>query len=219
MNLETSKNVGGVGALLMLVGVFPYISFYGIVELVGFIMVMAALYSFANYFRERGIFNYALYGLLVAIIGAVLAVVFAILIVLPNISSFITKIYPTWNGDWSTLPSLSSMTPDTSAIDFADVVPFVSAAIVVLVVAWITAIVSAFLFRRSFVLISIKTTVGLFSTAGLLLLIGAALLILLIVPGVIIMWISILLLAIAFFTTHTVQPTMPTATSPPPPTI
>ncbi len=207
MTIETSKYLGGIGAILMLVGLFPYISFYGIVELVGIILIMAALYGFAGFFKDRGIFNYALYGILIAIIGIIIAAVLAVIIVLPNITPFITTLYPSWDGQLSSIPSLSSMTPNTNAINFADVVPFITAALVALVVGWIFAIISAFFFRRSFKLMSAKTTTGLFSAAGLLLLIGAILLILAIVPGVVLMWVAVLLLAIAFFTMRPVQPT------------
>jgi uncharacterized membrane protein len=38
MQIETSKTLGGVGAILMFLGVIPFISYYGIIELVGLIL-------------------------------------------------------------------------------------------------------------------------------------------------------------------------------------
>jgi uncharacterized membrane protein len=157
MTLQTSKTLGGIGAILLLIGVFPYLSFWGIIELVGLILVLAALYGFANEFRERGIFNYALYGVII------------------------------------------------------------TAGIAILLIGWITAIVSTFFFRRSLRLMSAKTNVGLFATAGLLMFLGAILLVLFFF-GAIIIWIGVLLLIVAFFTTRVSEPTAPTPPPPPPTT-
>ena len=198
MNLETSKTLGGIGAILMFIGIFPYISYFGIVELIGAILVLTALYSLGNYYKDSGIFNNALYGIMAGIVGVVSAVAIGLAIVLPNIKDFLMTIFPSWNGDWSTISSLSGMTPDTSNIGIGDVIPFISAAIVIFVILWIFAIVATFFVRRSFVRLSAKTNVGLFSTAGLLLLIGAFLVIV-VGLGLILIWVAALILAIAFF--------------------
>jgi uncharacterized membrane protein len=221
MTLESSKNLGGVGAILILIGVLPYISFYGIVEIIGAILVLIALHGFASHYNERGIFNNALYGVIAGIIGVIAAVAIGIAIILPNITGFIMKLYPTWNGDWSTLGQFTSMTPSTSNIAPTDILPFVSAAIIVFVILWVFSIVGAFFIRSSLKQVSSRTTIGLFSTAGLLLLIGAILTIVLI--GFILMWIAALILAIAFFTFKptVAQPVYTTAptTQPPPSTV
>jgi uncharacterized membrane protein len=217
MTIESSKNLGGVGALLMFIGIFPYISYFGIVELIGVILVLVALHGFGSYYKEEGIFNNALYGIIAGIVGVVLAVAIGIAIVLPNIKDFLMKIFPSWNGDWSTISSLSGMTPNTSSIAIGDFIPFIEAAIVVFVILWVFAIIATFFVRRSLKQLSAKTNFGLFSTTGLLLLIGAVLIILFGL-GLLLMWIATLILAIAFFTMHPqpAQPTMTTATSPPP---
>jgi uncharacterized membrane protein len=201
VTIETSRLLGGVGALLIFVGVFPYINFLGIVDIIGVILVLFALYNFANYYRESGIFNYALYGVIAGIIGVVAAAVVGIAIALPNLTGFIQKAYPGWDGQLSSIPSLSSMTPVTTNLDFSDVVPFIVAGISVIVILWIFAIVMAFFVRRSLLQVSSKTSVGLFSTAGLLLLVGAALTIILV--GAFLIWIAVLLLAVAFLTMKT----------------
>ncbi len=219
MTLNSSKNLGGLGAILMFVGVFPYINFFGILELIGAILILVGLHGFASHYSERGIFNNAIYGFLAGIVGGIVAIAIAIAIVLPNVTSFIEKIYPGWNGDWTTLSQFTSQTPVTTNLNPSDILPFVSAAIVVFIILWIFAIISAIFFRRSLKLVSNKTTVGLFSTAGLLLLIGAGLIIIFGL-GLILMWIATLILAIAFFTMKpsVEEQPMVTTASPPPPT-
>jgi len=221
MTLESSKTLGGVGALLMFISVFPYIGTYtfGVIGLIGVILVLVALHGFASYYKEQGIFNNAIYGIVTGIVGVVVAAAVGLLIVLPNIKDFLLKIFPTWNGNWSSLSSLSGMTPATTNIGFSDVAPFIAAVIVIIIVLWIFAIISAFFVRRSLKQLSTRTNTGLFSTTGLLLLIGAVLVVIFGL-GAILMWISTLILAIAFFTmkTHEAQPPPMVTASPPPPT-
>jgi uncharacterized membrane protein len=196
MTLETSKTLGGVGAILMFIGIIPYISYFGVIELIGLILVFVALYNLAGYYSERGIFDNALYGLIAGIVGGVIAGVVVVYAVLTSLTDFLYKLYPTWNGDWT---ALSGLTPNTSNINPADILPFVGGILAALAILWIFSIVSAFFVRRSLRSLSAKTSVGLFSTAGLLLLIGAVLIIAIGI-GLILIWISALLLAIAFFT-------------------
>ena len=198
MNLETSRILGGIGALLMFIGVIPYISYFGIVELIGAILVLTALYSLGRYYQEGGIFNNALYGIVTGIVGVVIAVAVGISVVLVNIQDFLMKLFPSWNGDWSTIPSLSGMTPNTSNIGIGDIIPFIVGAILIFVIFWVFAIIATFLIRRSLTQLSVKSSVGLFGTAGILLLIGAFLVIVFGL-GLILMWIAALILAIAFF--------------------
>ncbi len=199
MTFESSKTLGGVGALLMFIGVFPYINYFGIIELIGAILVLVALHGFARIYKERGIFDNALYGIIAGIVGVVSSVAIGIAIVLPNIKDFLLKLYPSWNGNLSTISSLSGMTPNTSNLGFGDVIPFITAAILVIVTFWVFAIIATFLYRRSLKQLSARTSVGLFSTTGLLLLIGAVLIIAFGL-GLLLLWIATLILAIAFFT-------------------
>jgi uncharacterized membrane protein len=69
MELESSKNLGGVGALLIFIGplltALPGIGGYtGLLSLVGAILVLIAFKGFADYYRESGIFNNALYAIM-----------------------------------------------------------------------------------------------------------------------------------------------------------
>ena len=213
MTLESSKNLGGIGAILMFVGILPYISYFGIIELVGLILVLVALHGLANYYNEKGIFNNAIYGVIAGIAGFIIAIAVLVFTVLKELVPFLQTIYPGWNGtDWN---ALQGMTPTTSNINFADIIPFIAGILLVIAVAWIFAIIAAFFTRRSLKLLSTKSSVGLFSTAGLLLLVGAVLVIIFGI-GLILIWISALILAIAFFTMKPAEMPAPTATPPPP---
>ncbi|MGA3289781.1 MAG: DUF996 domain-containing protein [Candidatus Bathyarchaeia archaeon] len=214
MNLESSKNLGGIGAILILVGSLVTTYTFGILTLIGVILVFVALHSLANYYKESGIFTNAIYSLIAGIVGVVAAAAAALYIIFDTntLTKLIRDIYPTWNGSWSTLSSLRGMTPATSNIPMGDITSALGALFLVLVVLWIFAIVAAFFARRSLKTLSAKASVGLFSTGALLLIIGAFLTIIFI--GVILMWIAALLIAIAFFQIKP-QPEQPAATMAP----
>ena len=197
ITLESSKNLGGIGALLMFIGVFPYVNTFGIVELIGAILVLIALHGLAGYYKEDGIFSNALYRIIAGIVGVVVAAAAGIALVLPKLQDFVTKLGYSWNGSFLTPPTISG-TPNASNISFSDIVPFITVLIVVLVILWVFAIITTFLLRRSLRQVTEKTGTGLFSTAGLILLIGAVLII--IGLGLILIWIAVLILAISFFT-------------------
>ncbi|HXX88428.1 MAG TPA: DUF996 domain-containing protein [Candidatus Acidoferrum sp.] len=217
MTLESSRTLGGIGAILLLIGLIPFAEPYlGVIALIGFILVLIALHGLGNFYKEDRIFDNALYGFIAAIVGVVAAVVAAIYIIFYTsiVTSFLDKIYPGWNGSWS---SLVGLTPTTSGITFKDVAPVLGAVFSVLVILWVFLIISSFFNRRSLKMLSTKTNVGLFSTAGLLLLIGAVLVIVFI--GVVLMWIAVLLMAIAFFQIKPTSEQAVSSTAPSPQTL
>ena len=220
MTLESSKTLGGIGALLLFISVIPFVQYIWILGVVGAFLILVALHGLSNYYNAKGIFHNALYGILAGIVGIITAAVVTIATILSNLSNikdFIYTLYPGWDGNWS---SLSGLTPDSSNITTTDVLPFVAGiiatVILVLAVIWIFAIISAFFVRRSLKEVSEKSHVGSFGTAGLLLLIGAFLIIIFGL-GFILMWIAALILTIAFFTLKPNEQPTATATSPPPP--
>ena len=72
MDLETSRTLGGVGAILIVVSGFGLIGGSGnLVGLVGLILFLIAMNGLANHYRERKIFNIALYGTIVMIMRIV----------------------------------------------------------------------------------------------------------------------------------------------------
>ena len=214
MKFESSKTLGGIGAILLFIGVIPYGQpFLGVIALIGFILILIALHDFADYYKENGIFDNALYGFIAAIVGAVAAAGAAVYVIFytSTFTDFLHEIYPGWNGHWS---SLVGLRPTTSNITMSDVAPVIGAMFSLLAILWIFLVISAFLNRRSLKMLSAKASLELFSTAGLLLIIGAMLTIVLI--GFLLMWIAVLLIAIAFFQMKP-QPEQPVAPSAPPP--
>ena len=212
MTIETSKTLGGIGAILLFIGVIPFVQYVAIIGIVGVILILFALHDFANVYKESGIFSNALFGVGVAVIGGVITAILAFAVVLSNLKDLLMQIYPGWNGtDWS---ALQGMTPNSN-IDPSAIYPLIGGLLVVLVVVWVFAIIAAFLIWRSLKQVSNKSSMGLFGTAGLILFIGA------IIPvfGLILMWISALILAIAFFTLKVPQQPMPEAPYPQQPTI
>lgn len=196
MNFETSKNLGGVGAILMFIGfIMPFLQAFGsVLSLIGLILVLVGLKGLADYYNEAGIFNNFLYGSIAGVVGVVIAGITAVFAVLTSLSSFIQGLYPGWSGDWTTIPSSP---PDVSMLDPSALMPFLAAILLVLVVLFFTAIIVAIFMRKSMNALSAKTGVGLFGTTGLLLLIGAVLTIIAI--GFLLIWIAMLIMAIAFF--------------------
>jgi len=204
MTLESSKNLGGIGAILMFIGVLPYINFYGIIPLVGLILVLIAMKGFADYYKEAGIFNNALYAVILAIVGVVafIAILFIAAIDLLNELGLSAANM----ADWSTILS----TYDWTGAGFNTLMNFAAIAIAGVVVLFVFVLITAIFLRKSLGLLSGKTGVGLFGTTGMLVLIGAVLTI--IVIGVLLIWIAMLLLAVAFFSVK------PQQAQPPPPT-
>jgi uncharacterized membrane protein len=148
-----------------------------------------------SHYGEGGIFNNALYGLIVGIVGGVISIATVIITVLTSLTDFLHALFPDWNGDWT---ALSGLTPNPSNLTLGNITPFLAGIFAVLIILWVSSIIAAFFIRRSLGMLSVKSGVGLFSTAGLLLLIGAVLIVLFGI-GLILIWISALLLAIAFF--------------------
>jgi uncharacterized membrane protein len=223
MTVESSKNLGGIGALLIFIaGIisFFYPSATFIVGIIGVILVLIALNGLGGIYGDRSIFRNALYGFIIVIIGIVVTALAAIAAVLANVSnlrSFIQMIYPSWDGDLASIPNLSGVTPNTTNLDPTEVLSLlggiIATVLMIGVIVWVIAIISSYFVRRSLKQVSLKSNVGLFGTAGLLLLIGA-ILIIAFGLGAILMWIAVLILAIAFFQLKPGQP----ETVPPTPT-
>ena len=203
MILETSKNIGGIGAILMFIGVLPLFTYSGILSLIGLILVLVAAKGFADHYRESGIFNNALWAILIAIVGGITTVAVAII----ALANFFGELGLNFTNaqDWS---ALSAIDWESMGLDL--IMSFLGSIIIVLVLVWVFAILAAFFVRRSLGLLSARTGVSLFGTAGILILVGAVIPVL----GLLLIWVALLLLAIAFFSVRTTptQSTTPTAT-------
>jgi uncharacterized membrane protein len=209
VDLNTTKNLGGIGAILMFIGFVPYIPYIGgLLDLVGLIMIMIAARGLASYYNEGGIFNNALYGVITAIVGAVAFIGVLIFALVGFFSDIGITLGVTSITDWSSF----------TAVDWqnvflgSDILKWIGVIFLALFVLFIFVVVSAVFFRKSMKSTARKSGVGLFGTAGTLLLVGAVLTI--IIFGLILMWISLLLIAVAFFQ---LRPQQTQAAPPPPP--
>ncbi len=211
MNFETSKNLGGIGAILMFVGIIPFISAYGLLELIGAILVIVAMKGFADYYKEAGIFNNTLYAIVMAIVGVVAVAAIAFVALIDFFTSLGITLSTGNASNWAS--QLSSI--DWTNVSFNTIGKFAGYIFLDLVVLFVFMLLTAFLLRKSLKLLAEKTNVGLFGTTGTVLLIGAVLVIALGI-GLILVWISLLLLALAFFELKQPQPApvqMPNPTS------
>jgi uncharacterized membrane protein len=214
MTLQSNKMLGGIGSILLLLGVIPYAQpIPAGIALIGLILVLIALYGLANFYKDNGIFDNALYGSIAAIVGGVATVAAAFYMIFDTsiFTDFLHKLYPGWDGTWS---SLANMKPTLTNLTVNDWTSILGPVFAVLVILWVFLIISAYFNRQSLNRLSAKANVGLFSTAGLILIIGATLAIILI--GLVLMWVAVLLMAIAFFQIP-VQPEQPMAPPAPPP--
>ena len=193
MDFQTSKTLGGVGAILLLIGCLTFISpAVGLLGLVGLILILMSLNGFADYYKEKDIFNNALYSIIIFIVGIVVTVAVAIFFVVDFLTSLGIDITD-WQSfqyvDWASL-----MTPDK-------VMELLGSAIIIFVVIFVFSIIGAYFLKKSLDLLATKTDVKLFSTTGLILLLAAVLTIIFI--GFVLFFVAIILLIIAFFSIKT----------------
>jgi uncharacterized membrane protein len=213
MNLETSKNLGGIGAILVAIGGLATFGhgLAGLLSLIGIILVFIAAKGLADNYGEAGIFNNALYALIMGIIGVIAFVGIAIYAVFTQIFS----IFDVTEGDWASLSSAIQ-----ERITSGDM-SFIWELIGILILAWVVlsicVIIAVIFSRKSLNLASAKTGVGMFGIAGILMLIGGVLAIVAI--GYLLIWIAWILIAVAFFSIRTTatqqtapaQPSQPSA--------
>jgi uncharacterized membrane protein len=178
----------------MFISVLPYISGYtfGLLGLVGLILLLLGMKGLADYYQEASIFNNALYGSIAAIVGSVTSVA----VIVYAAFGLLADLMPNWNGDWTSIPQLD-FSDVTANVDLSTVGSFVAIALLALVILFVFVVVVAVLYRKSLNTLKDKSGVGMFGTAGTVLLIGSVLTI--IVVGIFLVWIAVLLAAIGFF--------------------
>lgn len=164
----------------------------GVLGLVGLILLLIALKRLSGYYNEKGIFDNALYGIVTAIIGGV---VFVAGIAVAAVG-LLSDLGIAWS-DWAAIQGI-----DWGAVVTWEIIePHIAVIIGSLVALFAFVVVSAIFLRRSLTILSEKTKVNLFGTAGLLILIGAILTI--IVIGLILIWVALIMLTVAFFSIKT----------------
>lgn len=191
--LAQAKTYGGVGAILLILSVVPFVGF--VLSIIGFVLILIAVKYISDNLGDRSIFDNALYFVITGIIGFVIAFFLVFAALFPFLGP--------------------GLTPPTGPPDFTDPGTILAATTVIigLVVGWILFIVAALFLRRSFDSISARLGVGMFGTAALLYFIGAILLI--VIVGVILIFIAEILMIVAFFSIPEQEPA-PAMAQPPP---
>jgi uncharacterized membrane protein len=193
MTFETSKNLSAVGALLLVIGAVLGVvwSFSGIVSLIGIILLLIGLKGLANFYKEDGIFNNALYSIIIGIVGCVVGVGIVAVSALSALADI--------GLDWAKIEDWANVGTDVANVvtdfDFSAITHLLGALFIGLIIFYIVIIIAMFFFRKSMNQLSTKSGIGLFSTAGLLMLIGAVIPVI----GLLIVWIGAILATVAFF--------------------
>ncbi len=180
MTIESNRLLGGVGALLMVVSyissLLSLVQFFvpnsafamvgaplGLLSLVGLILFMIAMNGLANNYKDRGIFDNALYWIITSIVGAVVTVVVAVVVAFSVLSRVIGTLIPLTPG---TPPPMSAV------LDAFQ--PYIGYFIPVGVVAFAVGVVSVLFIMRAFNKLAAASGVLLFRTVALLFLAGIA---------------------------------------------
>jgi uncharacterized membrane protein len=193
MTFESSKNLSAVGALLLVIGAVVgfFVSFSGVLSLIGIILLLIGLKGLANFYKEEGIFNNALYSIIIAIVGCVVGIG---VIAVSAVSALADL-----GIDWANIEDWGNVGSDVANVvadfDFSAIATLLGAIVIGLIIFYVVLIVSMYFFRKSMNQLSTKTGISLFGTAGLLMLIGAVIPIL----GLLIIWIGAILATVAFF--------------------
>ena len=193
MTFESSKNLSAVGALLLVIGaaIGFFVSFSGVLSLIGIILLLIGLKGLANFYKEEGIFNNTLYSVIIAIVGSIVAVGITVVSAVSALADI--------GIDWSNIEDWSNVGTDVANV-FTDlnvnaIMDLLGALVIGLIILYVVLIISMYFFRKSMNQLSTKTGISLFGSAGLLMLIGAVIPIL----GLIIIWIGAILATAAFF--------------------
>jgi uncharacterized membrane protein len=193
MTLESSKNLSAVGSLLIVIGAAAgfVVSFSGIVSLIGIIMLLIGLKGLANYYKEEGIFNNALYSIIIAIVGCVVSI--------GIIAASAVTALADLGIDWANIEDWANIGTDVGTVftdfDFSTIATLLGAILVGVLILFVVMILAMYFLRKSMNQLSTKSGIGLFGTAGILVLIGAVIPVI----GLLIIWIGFILATVAFF--------------------
>lgn len=198
-SLSQAKTLGGVGSLLLLLS--PFVPFAGLVLfIVGIVLVLVAVRHVADVMQDRAVFTNMLIFVVLAIVAFAVLTLFVLVALFPFIG----------------FPGVGTGFEIVEPPDFTegDVIAFIVAIIVGVLVAWILYLVAAIFMKRSYDAIAERLGVSMFRTTALIFLIGAALLIVLI--GTIVIFVAGILQIVAFFSIPEQLPQPAMATTRPP---
>ena len=181
--LSNVKVFGGIGALLMLVGVFiPNVGF--ILSIAGLVLVFIAVKSISQITKDEDIFRNYLMHFILSIISVV-AIFVIMLIAFGAVGGF----------SWITSLESANITDFNTFWEYFG--GLIGACVLALIVGWILSVIAAMYLRKCYNAIADHTKVGLFKTTGTVYFIGAITTIVLI--GFLILVIARIIEIIAYF--------------------
>jgi len=186
--LSQAKTIGGIGAILMLLGVAPVIGW--VLAIAGAVMVLVAIKHISDAVADPSIFRNMIIAVVLAVVGLVVGVAVILSAVL---STFGLAAMARGFGSFG---NFTGFTPPTS-VPPGNWVGLIIGVLAGLAVVWVLLTVSAIFVRMSYGSVASKVGVHMFGTAGLLYLIGAALTIVFV--GFVLIFVAEILNIVAFF--------------------
>jgi uncharacterized membrane protein len=196
MSLEMSKVLGLIGAIFMVVSPLSSSS-NGALGFIGLVLLLIAFKDLAEYYRDGSIYKNALNGIIIFVVGVIItaaiigiAAAGALTQIGLSMSNWTDPV--AWQGiDWNNL-------------NYNALAPYFAAMIGALVILFVLTVLAAYFIRKSLRTLAQRTGISLFATSGTILLVGAILTIILV--GFILLWVAMVLLAIAFYRMRTEPP-------------
>lgn len=185
-NLSEAKVYGGIGALLMLVGIFiPYGG--PVISIIGLVFIFISVKAISEIAKDEDIYrNYLMHFIFTILVFVAIIVIMIIAFGAAGGFSWITELTELQSGDITDFNTFWDL--------FGDMIV---GAIVALVVGWVLAIISALYLRKSYNSIAEHTKVGAFKTTGTVYFIGAITVIILI--GFLILFVAKIIEIVAYF--------------------
>jgi uncharacterized membrane protein len=190
--LREARTMGGVGSILVLLSVVPYVGF--VLGLAGFVMVLLAVKQISEVVKDREIFNNVLTAAILQIVGSAISAFVVIggllstFMMAPLGSPFDGFVGPGMFGAVATLAILGPL-------------------IVGLIVMWVILIIAARFLRKGYEGIATKTGTETFRSVGRWYYYGAWLSIVLV--GFVLILIAAILQIVAFFSLPESPPSQP----------
>jgi uncharacterized membrane protein len=194
VTLAQARTLGGVGSILVLLSVVPYVGF--ILGLAGFVMVLLAVKQISEAVKDREIFNNVLMAVILQIVGSA---ILAFVVIGGLLSTFMM----------APLGSPFDGFAGPGMFDVGAALAVLGTLIVGLIVMWVILIVVARSLRKGYDGIATKTGTETFRSVGRWYYYGAWLAIVLV--GFVLILIAAILQIVAFFSLPESPPAQPTA--------
>jgi len=213
MSLQTSKLLGGIGAVTIFLSVFIIFTATTLVGTIavgciGSTFILISFYNFAKIYKDKKIFTNTLYGTLTTIIGAIITLTLIVVTpILSTLKDYTYRYVPRWSGNWT---DLSEIYASSGSILRNTINACSSWILLVAIVFWVFLIIAMIFMQKSLKKLAQHSHNDTFENTGTILIVGA------ITPliGLAGLWLSTLILTFALFTTK-----KPTITTLPPSTI